>query len=52
MSYCKYPPAKPGALELEPLEAAGKSIMHAILPIQRLPTGIASLGNHAGNSAF
>ncbi len=34
---CKYPPAKPGALELEPLEAAGRSINEPFYQFNAFP---------------
>src|SRR5208337_2167572 len=37
---CKYPPAKPGALELEPLEAAGRSINEPFYQFNAFPQAL------------
>ena len=48
----KYPPAKPGALELEPLEAAGRSINERLCLPEYPPICPAISENSSGTDAF
>ena len=51
-SYGKYPPAKPGALGLEPLEAAGRSINERLCLPEYPPICPAISENSSGTDAF